>query len=364
MSRSTGAPLSYASYLRLDALLDCQRPQSAQAGAPAHDELLFIVTHQTYELWFKQVLHEIDAVLASLSRPEVPERELAQVLHHLERIVAIQRVLVQQIDVLETMTPLDFLDFRDLLAPSSGFQSLQFRQIENRLGLLRKQRLGYNAMSYESALPPAAQRRLRELEREPSLFVQVEQWLARMPFLRFREYDFWRAYRDNVQAMLARDQTAIERNALLTDAAKAIQLDELTRTRASFETVFDPDRYEALVQAGQRRLSYAAFLSALMINLYRDEPMFHIPFRVLTALVAIDEGLTLWRYRHALMVNRMIGSKIGTGGSSGQDYLKATVEAHRIFTDFFDLSTYLVPRSMLPALPDDLRRELGFHWHA
>jgi tryptophan 2,3-dioxygenase len=89
--------------------------------------------------------------------------------------------------------------------------------------------------------------------------------------------------------------------------------------------------------------------------------MFHIPFRVLTALVAIDEGLTLWRYRHALMVNRMIGSKIGTGGSSGQDYLKATVEAHRIFTDFFNLSTYLVPRSMLPRLPQELQRELGFH---
>jgi tryptophan 2,3-dioxygenase len=125
--------------------------------------------------------------------------------------------------------------------------------------------------------------------------------------------------------------------------------------------VFDPARYEALVRSGGRRLSYAAFLSALMINLYRDEPMFHIPFRVLTALVAIDESLTLWRYRHALMVNRMIGSKIGTGGSSGQDYLKATVEAHRIFTDFFDLSTYLVPRSMLPRLPDELQRELGFH---
>jgi tryptophan 2,3-dioxygenase len=101
-----------------------------------------------------------------------------------------------------------------------------------------------------------------------------------------------------------------------------------------------------------------------MIHLYRDEPMFHTPFRILTEIVAIDENLSLWRYRHALMVNRMIGSKIGTGGSSGQDYLHRTVEAHRIFTDYFNLSTYLVPRSMLPPLPDALQRELGFHWHA
>ena len=125
----------------------------------------------------------------------------------------------------------------------------------------------------------------------------------------------------------------------------------MDKTRENFDTVFDATRYQALLDSGQRRLSYAAFVSALMIHLYRDEPMFHTPFRVLTGLVAIDEKLTLWRYRHALMVNRMIGSKIGTGGSSGQDYLRRTVEAHRIFTDYFNLSTYLVPRSMLPPCP-------------
>jgi len=186
----------------------------------------------------------------------------------------------------------------------------------------------------------------------------------RMPFLRFRDYDFWQAYRQNVQTMLAADRAAIERNELLSREAKAIQLRELDKTRENFDTVFDADRYQALVETGQRRLSYPAFVSALMISLYRDEPMFHTPFRVLTAVVAVDENLSLWRYRHALMVNRMIGSKIGTGGSSGQDYLQRTVEAHRIFTDYFNLSTYLVPRSMLPPLPQALQRELGFHWHA
>jgi len=356
--------LSYSSYLHLDTLLDCQRLQSARARKPAHDEMLFIITHQTYELWFKQVLHELDAVLAIMGQAVVPERELGQVLHYLERITAIQRVLVEQIGILETMTPLDFLDFRDLLAPSSGFQSVQFRHIENKLGLMRTQRVGYNAMPYEAALPSEARRKVKAGEGKVSLFTLLEQWLTRMPFLRFRDYDFWQAYRHNVHAMLTADRTAIERNELLSREAKAIQLRELDKTRENFETVFDAERYQALVDSGQRRLSYPAFLSALMISLYRDEPMFHTPFRVLTAVVAVDENLSLWRYRHALMVNRMIGSKIGTGGSSGQDYLQRTVEAHRIFTDYFNLSTYLVPRSMLPPLPQALQRELGFHWHA
>jgi tryptophan 2,3-dioxygenase len=356
--------ITYSSYLQLDTLLDCQQLESAKARKPAHDEMLFIITHQTYELWFKQILHELDTVLSIMGQSIVPERELGQVLHYLERIVVIQKVLVEQIGILETMTPLDFLDFRDLLAPSSGFQSVQFRHIENKLGLQRTQRVGYNAMPYESALPSASRRRVKAIEDRPNLFTLIEQWLARMPFLRFRDYDFWQAYRHNVQAMLAKDRAAIEHNDLLSAEAKAIQLRELDKTRENFNTVFDAARYQALVDGGQRRLTYPAFVSALMISLYRDEPMFHTPFRVLTAMVAVDENLSLWRYRHALMVNRMIGSKIGTGGSSGQDYLHRTVEAHRIFTDYFNLSTYLVPRSMLPPLPEALQRELGFHWHA
>lgn len=356
------APLTYGSYLHLDTLLDCQKPESERAGTPAHDELLFIVTHQTYELWFKEVLHELDTVIAIMGQAAVPERDLARVLRYLRRITSIQKVLVEQISILETMTPLDFLEFRDLLSPSSGFQSVQFRHIENKLGLRRTQRLVHNAMDYEASLPASAQTSVRAAETGGNLFVLVEQWLARMPFLRFRDYDFWLAYQQNVQAMLERDRAAIEGSTVLSKEAKAIQLRELTKTRESFETVFDAQRYQALLDAGQRRLSYPAFVSALMIHLYRDEPMFHTPFEMLTELVAIDEGLSLWRYRHALMVNRMIGTKIGTGGSSGQDYLKRTVEAHRIFTDFFDLSTYLVARSLLPPLPDGLQRELGFHW--
>ncbi len=103
-------------------------------------------------------------------------------------------------------------------------------------------------------------------------------------------------------------------------------------------------------------------LAAIFINLYRDEPILHMPFMLLNHLVEIDELFTEWRYRHALMVHRMIGAKIGTGGSSGHQYLMQTVDKHRVFTDLFNLSTYLIPLSDLPKLPDELIKELGFNY--
>jgi len=354
--------LTYSKYLKLKALLACQELESAKAGKPAHDELLFIVTHQTYELWFKELLHELDAAGRIMGAEFVNERDLGRALHYLERVIKIQDVLVDQIDVLETMTPLDFLDFRNLLTPSSGFQSAQFRRIENTLGLRRTQRLRYNEADYEASLDAADRRAVGAAEREASLFDVIEAWLARMPFVQFRDFDFWREYRANVTRMLDEDRETIARRAQLPEAARRTQLEELDRTRATFDSVFDPEKHERLRAAGERRLAYPAFLAALMIMLYRDEPILQSPFRLLTALVDIDEGLALWRYRHALMVHRMIGAKIGTGGSSGQDYLRRTIEAHRVFLDFFNLSTYLIPRSLLPRLPAELERALGFRW--
>jgi tryptophan 2,3-dioxygenase len=310
------------------------------------------------------VLHELDAVLAIMGADSVDEKDVGRALHYLERVIRIQGVLVDQIDVLETMTPLDFLDFRNLLTPSSGFQSAQFRQLENRLGLRRTQRLRYNEADYEDSLDAPDRAAVGAAEGAPSLFDVVEAWLARMPFVALDTFDFWREYRANVGRMLDEDRATIEGKAQLSDAARRAQLDELERTRETFESAFGRAKYEALRAAGQRRLSYEAFLGALMIMLYRDEPILHNPFRLLTALVTIDENLSLWRYRHALMVHRMIGSKIGTGGSSGQDYLRRTVESHRVFLDFFNLTTYLIPRSLLPRLPDGLRSQLGFRWNA
>ena len=361
-SKNEPNPLSYGRYLRLDSLLAAQVPESEKTGHPAHDEMLFIIVHQTYELWFKQILHELDAILAMMGQDFVADRDLGRVTHSLERVVAIQGLLVDQISILETMTPLDFLEFRGLLTPSSGFQSAQFRAIEAKLGLERKARLLYNVESYEKSLDVSERPAVAASEQAPSLYALVERWLARTPFIRYRDFDFWTLFRENVTRMLDADRETIERKANLNDTAKAAQLAGLERVRADFDTVFDSAKYEAARARGERRLSYDAFTAALMISLYRDEPMLQTPFRLLRLLIDIDEKLSLWRYRHVLMVNRMIGGKIGTGGSSGEEYLKRTVDAHRIFVDLFNLSTFLIPRSALPALPAALTRELSFQW--
>ena len=131
----------YSDYLQLEKILGAQELESSKVGSPAHDEMLFIITHQAYELWFKQIVFELESVIDVFDDPQVEDKKMATAIHRLERIKQIQKVLIQQIDVIETMTPLDFLEFRDLLTPASGFQSIQFKQIEIMLGIKRKNRI-------------------------------------------------------------------------------------------------------------------------------------------------------------------------------------------------------------------------------
>ena len=357
-----GTPLYYPDYLQLHRLLDCQHLVSAQKDALAHDEMLFIITHQTYELWFKQILWELDAVCARFGQEVLAEKDVGRTISHLIRIVEIQRVLIAQIDVLETMTPLDFLDFRDHLIPASGFQSLQFRLIENKLGIRREQRVGFDHMPYETRFTESDRVRLRASEQAPSLFDLLNDWLDRTPFLQFGEFDFWKGYRAAVDTMLAKDRVLIEQNPTFVPEKKTNQLRMLLDTEAQFDALFDVQKYEALREEGVFRLSHQALQAALLINLYRDEPILHLPFRLLSLLMDIDENFTKWRYRHALMAQRMIGRKIGTGGSSGHDYLQQTARQHRVFSDLFSLSTFFIPRSALPDLPPKVRQAMGFQF--
>jgi tryptophan 2,3-dioxygenase len=357
MNERSTKEIYYADYLQLDRLLNSQAPESRRHGREAHDEMLFIIVHQAYEIWFKQILHELKSVLAEFAVTPLDEHDMGIIVARLERIIAIQKVLIQQIDVLETITPLDFLDFRDYLIPASGFQSVQFREIELRLGLgahvpqpvtgrLRSEDVAY----------------LRDIASEPSLFERVDAWLARMPFLKFEDFNFWDSYRQAVTAMLTRDRRSIEENPLFSDAERSAQLAELDNTRRKFESLLDPRGFEHLREQGLFHLRQTSVLSALFIQLYRDEPILHLPFRLLSHLMDIDEHFTTWRSRHALMAQRMLGGKIGTGGSSGHDYLQQTVEKKRIFRDLFNLSTFLIPRSSLPVLPKRLKQSLDFHF--
>jgi tryptophan 2,3-dioxygenase len=355
-------PVDYGEYLHLRELLSSQIPKSAEAGVEAHDEMLFIVVHQAYELWFKQILHELGSVMDLFRHDSVDERSVGVAVARLERVVEIQKVLIDQLHVLETMTPLDFLEFRDLLVPASGFQSVQFRLIENRLGLKRAARAPLEKNPAPAKTSQTQRGDLRDSEDEPSLFDLVERWLERTPFLELPGFQFWEQYAAAVSRMLEADRATIAANPTLAPPERETQLRELERTVQSFAAVLDEAAHERLRAKGERRLSHRATRAALFIHLYRDQPILHLPFRLLRTLVDVDELLATWRYRHALMVHRMIGTKIGTGGSSGHHYLLATVERNKVFTDLFNLSTFLISRSALPVLPADIERRLGFYF--
>jgi len=356
------SPAYYAEYLSLDRLLSCQNLRSVANGTPAHDELLFITVHQVYELWFKQILHEMDAVIGTFSGDYVDEKQVGIAVSRLHRIIEIQKLLVDQLNVLETMTALDFLDFRDLLYPASGFQSYQFRLVENRMGMDPEQRLLYNRESYYAQLHQEHQELLKTSEQGPSMLSVLERWLERTPFLDFQGFDFWKTYERAVGDMLETDRQSILANTVSSEEEKKQQLAEVTGNEENFRVILDAEKHNDLVHKGRRRISHRASQAALLILLYRDEPMLHLPFRLLTALMDIDELFTAWRSRHALMAQRMIGNKIGTGGSTGYNYLKATVDKYKVFGDFVNLSTFLIPRSRLPQLPEHVRRSLGFRY--
>lgn len=355
-------PVYYSGYLQLDRLLSAQRLKSAAAGKPVHDEMLFIIVHQAYELWFKQILWELSAVGELAGRDRVDEREMLRTVAHLERIAEIQKLLIDQIDVLETMTPLDFLEFRDYLIPASGFQSVQFRMIENRLGVRPEDRLRLGGAPYTAAFTPEDRVRVEVSEKGPTLFDQVEAWLERTPFLDHGDFHFWEAYEAAVGRMLEYDRNVVATNRNLTEEEREAQLRSFGQTMGLYEAVFDETKHKGLVEAGERRLSHRAFQAALFINLYRDEPALHEPFRLLTLLVDIDQGFTTWRYRHALMTQRMIGRRVGTGGSAGAAYLTRSAERSRVFSDLVQLSTFMIPRSALPDLPAELERTMRFRF--
>jgi len=365
-SRANIEPVYYGDYLGLDKLLTSQTLESDKWGHKAHDEMLFIIVHQAFELWFKQILHEFEDIIQILHQDYIPEKQMGRVLHNLERVVSIQRLLLEQITVLETMTPLDFMDFRDFLFPASGFQSFQFRLVENRLGLKAEKRVEYNRQSYHTLLSAEHKDIVEKSEKEPTLFDGIQKWLERTPFLKLQDYDFLDSYKKAADAMFDADKQVIMRTTHESGnpEERAKELERVENNKKSFHALFDEQLHNEQIAGGARRLSFKATQAALLLFLYQSEPLFQIPFRIIQKLIDIDENFTAWRHKHAMMVIRMIGTKVGTGGSSGYWYLKATIERGRVFGDFASLATYLLPRSEIPPLPHQLKQQVSFHREA
>jgi len=266
MSEDTNAAATYASYLKIDELLSLQQPRST---GPEHDETLFIVIHQVYELWFKELLHEFDRVVQLLEADD-PHRSQ----HTLKRILTILKVMVSQLDILETMTPLEFLSFRERLDAASGFQSDQFRQIEFLLGVKSEQALHRF---------PDGSRARAALER------------------RYRAPTLWDAFLH----YLSRERYELPPSALSHDAVAAVQP--------------SPE------------------IQRILVDVYRRDPK---NAELCERLVDLDEGIQEWRYRHVKMVERTIGTRRGTGGSSGAAYLRETT-GRPLFPDLWEIRTQL-----------------------
>lgn len=252
---------SYAEYLKLDGLLALQEP------GDEHDEMLFIIIHQSYELWFKEVLHEIDYLQRLLENGD-----LARSSHTIKRVLTILKMLVAKVDILETMTPLEFLGFRARLESGSGFQSAQFRELEFALGHKRRAAL--------EQFPSGSNERDR-LER------------------RNQAHTLW----DSFLAFLVRQGYSVPASQLQRDVTQPISP--------------SPD------------------LQKVLVTIYRTNPPLA---EFCERLIDLDEGMQEWRYRHVKMVERTIGTKAGTGGSAGAEYLRTTL-LRPVFPDLWAIRT-------------------------
>uniref|UniRef100_H3D669 tryptophan 2,3-dioxygenase n=2 Tax=Tetraodon nigroviridis TaxID=99883 RepID=H3D669_TETNG len=284
----------YGDYLQLEKVLSSQVLQSELKGGKIHDEHLFIVTHQAYELWFKQILFELDSVRDIFISGHVrDERNMLKVNTRIQRIVMIFRLLIDQFAVLETMTALDFFDFREYLSPASGFQSLQFRILENKIGILDRLRVTYNRRHYRDNFKGQESETLNTTEQEPSLLRLVEEWLERTPGLEADGFNFWEKLEINIFRGLNQEKEKIEKMSE-SEEKEELRL-ELAKQMDVFTSLFDEKRHDHLLSKGERRLSYKALQGALMIYFYREEPRFQVPFQLLTFLMDIDTLMTKWR---------------------------------------------------------------------
>ena len=353
--------LYYGDYLNLDKILNSQHPKSfGQPNTPAHDEMLFIIIHQASELWFKQILFELDYIMDVFNKEKINDNseDLNLVRHRLNRIIKINELLNQQVTILDTMTPLDFLEFRNLLAPSSGFQSVQFRLIEARLGLqiTKRHEADYYKRTNAGGFSQEDFENITKVEEQFNLLQQINRWLERMPFFNeaywtsFKKNDpsdlhpFWSTYREIYEQSL----TEREKNKLpyfdyvfFEKPLNGVSEEELKTLRSD--------------------LSPSAMRAALFIMLYRDFPMFQTSYQILDALIEIDHAMSNWRHKHFIMVRRMIGMRTGTGNTSGSGYLEGAMNKHYIYKDISGLSTYLIERNKLPHLPIELIQKLSFN---
>jgi len=356
---TTDSKTTYWDYLEIEKLLSLQ-DGIPDGEEPSADELHFIIVHQVFELWFKLVLRELRLARDAVSAEMVPEGQVPLVVRHLQRVSKIFEHTMSQWAVMETLTPQDFLAFRDKLVPASGFQSFQMRELEILMGLDPAQReaSGFGDpvrvirdLAEASPGGDLAKESVRQAMEERSLLEALNEWLSRTPI-------------QGSSPGEAGDREVVERFIADYLAAQGAHIENQARIYGTQGTVSESEAAAKLqktlreteeflraedVPEGARHERSRLRCAVLFIESYRELPLLAWPRTLLDVVVDLEELLILFRTRHVRMVERIIGRRMGTGGSAGVDYLEETLK-YRIFTDLWTVRTILLPRAALPEL--------------
>ena len=296
---------TYSEYLRLEELLKLQTGVEGETRIISNDELHFILVHQNFELWFKLVINELTCTRNILSSDYVEETKLPQAVHHMERVIETFKLMSQQWRVMETLEPQDFLNFRDELGTASGFESFQMREMESLMG----------SKWIDGKL-------IGKLETSNSLYDVTCDWLERTP----------------IQGSVY-GSTSDEKN-----------VDDFIADYLLAHKKLYPDTNKDAVNFFEEESSLRRRRAGLVfIESYRELPLLAWPRKLISTLIELEQSMILWRTSHARMVERMIGRRIGTGGSSGVDYLDITTK-YRVFMDLWAVRSILIKKEALPEL--------------
>ena len=347
---------NYWDYIRVGDLLALQDGLPKEQSRISDDETVFITVHQVFELWFKLVLRELVALRDLFNSARVPESALSGVSDRLDRVVRILRCAVQHFEVVESLNTRDYLDFRDKLFPASGFQSPQLREIEILLGLPDEERIGLSddgqwldaLKDHRGDASPAFLVVQERMNDTPSVKAAMESWLYRTP-IRGSEPD--NADDDATVSGFLDDYLAAHAKAsrrLVATIGDASSVPQEALDRRYQDEVTQAEGFFRVADPRRRRIRAAM----LFIESYRELPLLAWPRAVLAGLIEVEQAMIIWRQRHARMVERVIGRRIGTGGSAGVEYLDQTATSYRVFRDLWAIRTFQVRADDLPPLED------------
>ena len=298
---------TYSEYLRLEELLKLQTGVKDDQRKISNDELHFILVHQNFELWFKLIINELKSTIDILSSTYVEETKLPQAVHHMNRVIETFKLMSQQWRVMETLEPQDFLNFRDELGTASRFESFQMREMESLMG--KKWIDGKPVGKDEKSL-------------EKSLYEVTCDWLERTPI----------------------------QGSTPNSVDDESQVNNFIKEYLKAHKSLYPDTTQDAIDFFEEKSSLRRRRAGLVfIESYRELPLLAWPRKLISTLIELEESMILWRSSHARMVERMIGRRVGTGGSSGVDYLDMTTK-YRVFIDLWSVRSVLIKKEALPTL--------------